>query len=362
MKWMMLITMVAYVAANVYINLRLLQPFNNLALWVKIIISVLFWVVALSLFLSFALRNSSIPEAVVAPMYIVGSSWMVFTLYMTLALLGVDLLRLFGLELKWGALYALGITLLTLLAGYLNYLNPKLIEIDIRSDKPISEELKIVALSDVHLGYGTGRGKLRRYIELINRQRADVVIIAGDLIDNSLKPVNRQCLDKLLSEIYAPRGVFMAVGNHEYISGIEECEEFIRRSNITPLRDSCVMLNGGFVIVGRDDRSNRHRKELSELLSECGDSLFSIVVDHQPYQLAKSNELGVDLQLSGHTHHGQVWPLSLLTNYLYEQSYGYRKWSHSHIFVSSGLSLWGPPFRIGTHSDLAIIRITPPCD
>jgi predicted MPP superfamily phosphohydrolase len=82
-----------------------------------------------------------------------------------------------------------------------------------------------------------------------------------------------------------------------------------------------------------------------------------IVVDHQPYNLHKSDSLKVDLHLSGHTHRGQVWPASLLTDKMYEQSYGYRKWNHSHIFVSSGLSLWGPPFRIGTNSDLAVINL-----
>jgi len=81
------------------------------------------------------------------------------------------------------------------------------------------------------------------------------------------------------------------------------------------------------------------------------------LLDHQPYGLNESDFLGIDLQVSGHTHHGQLWPLSWITDILFEQSHGYRKWSHSHIYVSSGLSLWGPPFRIGTSSDMAVIRI-----
>ena len=82
-----------------------------------------------------------------------------------------------------------------------------------------------------------------------------------------------------------------------------------------------------------------------------------VVLDHQPYDLAQTDALKVDLQISGHTHRGQVWPLSWLTDKMYEQSHGYRKWSYSHIWVSSGLSLWGPPFRIGTKSDLAVIDL-----
>jgi predicted MPP superfamily phosphohydrolase len=80
-------------------------------------------------------------------------------------------------------------------------------------------------------------------------------------------------------------------------------------------------------------------------------------LDHQPYHLQQTDSLGLELQLSGHTHHGQVWPMSLLTDRLYEQSHGHRRWSNSHIYVSSGLSLWGPPFRIGTRGELVIIRL-----
>jgi predicted MPP superfamily phosphohydrolase len=82
------------------------------------------------------------------------------------------------------------------------------------------------------------------------------------------------------------------------------------------------------------------------------------VLDHQPYHLAQADSLQVDLMICGHTHRGQVFPLNLMVDRMYEQSHGYRQWQHAHIWVSSGLSLWGPPFRIGTYSDLAVIEIS----
>ena len=82
-----------------------------------------------------------------------------------------------------------------------------------------------------------------------------------------------------------------------------------------------------------------------------------IVLDHQPYDLARTDSLGVDIQISGHTHRGQIWPINWLTDRIFEQSHGYLKWTYSHIYVSSGLSLWGPPFRIGTHSEMAVIEV-----
>jgi predicted MPP superfamily phosphohydrolase len=84
----------------------------------------------------------------------------------------------------------------------------------------------------------------------------------------------------------------------------------------------------------------------------------TFLLDHQPYHLSETEKAGIDIQFSGHTHHGQIWPITLLTDYLFEQSYGYRLWGKSHIYVSSGLSLWGPPFRIGTNSEFVLFNIT----
>ena len=225
-------------------------------------------------------------------------------------------------------------------------------------------------------------------------------------------------------------GIYMTPGNHEYISGIAECKELLAQTKVQLLQDSIVTIplnetsnrtsetssgtndtatqtcetssgtnaaNGKtyLQIIGRDDRSNRNRKTLEELLELAGknrdntfetsttsstsmqissdttpntahrttpacavkNTSYTIVLDHQPYNLAQTDSLGIDIQISGHTHRGQIWPLNLLTDKLYEQSYGYRKWSHSHIYVSSGLSLWGPPFRIGTRSEIGVVKV-----
>jgi predicted MPP superfamily phosphohydrolase len=215
----------------------------------------------------------------------------------------------------------------------------------------------LVAITDVHLGYGTGVDALKGFVDQINQQSPDVVLIVGDLIDNSLKPLFHDSFDKVLSMIKAPQGIYMVPGNHEYISGIDDVADYLRGTSIVLLRDSVVTLSNGIQIVGRDDRMNKKRKPLKELLVHTNEKHPIIVLDHQPYNLNITDSLKVDLQISGHTHHGQLFPFNLLTDYLYEQSHGYRKWKNSHIWVSSGLSLWGPPFRIGTKGDFAIIDI-----
>lgn len=350
--------MFAYLAGNIYIFIRALQTLSACSLTVKILFSLLFWVAALALFIAIGARDIALPAVVMKCMFSIGSVWLVFTLYMTLMLLAGDVARLFVPQFKYGFLCALALTSALLIYGHINYLNPKVITLDITLDKPITDgPIKIVAISDVHLGEGTGKRKMQRYAELINSQNPDLILIAGDLIDNSTTPLYREKMHEELSMLKAPMGIYMVAGNHEYISGIDRSAQFLTSTPITLLRDSMISLPNGVQIIGRDDRSNRRRHSLDDMVSKADSSRPIIVLDHQPYHLHKTDSLKVDLQISGHTHRGQVWPASLLTDNMYEQSHGYRKWSHTHIFVSSGLSLWGPPFRIGTNSDMAVISL-----
>lgn len=356
MKMMFLAIIVAYAGGNIYIFCRALQQMANIPIWGRVLFGVLFWVVVVSLFVAMGLRNSAIPAAISRTMFNIGSIWLLFTLYMVIALIITDLVHLAAPSFRggfWIALVAIGALLGY---GHWRYLHPRVVELDLTIERPIEGgEMKIVAVSDVHLGEGTGRTKLRRYIDMINAQQPDVVLIAGDLIDNSVVPVVRDSMGEELARIEAP--IYMVAGNHEYISGIERIEEFLRTTPVRMLRDSVMQLPNGVQLICRDDHSRRNRQSLGELLAKADTSRPMVVLDHQPYNLTEADSLGIDLQISGHTHRGQVWPLNWLTDRIYEQSYGYRRWSHAHIYVSSGLSLWGPPFRIGTQSELVVIRL-----
>ena len=347
-----------YLAGNGYLFIRTWQAMNSFPLWVKVVVSVLFWTVAFALFASVGLRDASVPDTILRWMFRLGSVWMVFLLYVVMLLVVFDMAGIFVPALKPSLLYALPLTLCILAYGYINYRNPKIEHLDINLEKEYDcSPLRIVAVSDVHLGYGTGVSSLKKYVELINSQNPDLILIAGDLIDNSVKPLLQEPFAEALSTLKAPMGIYMVPGNHEYISGIEASADFLKDTPVRLLRDSMVTLPGGMQIVGRDDRSNRSRKPLEELMEMADRNRPVIVLDHQPYELSKTDSLGVDLQISGHTHRGQIWPLTKITDLLFEQSHGYRKWSHSHIWVSCGLSLWGPPFRIGTDSDIAVIDL-----
>ena len=358
MRIFFLIFLLAYVCGNVYIFIRTLQMLSGFSLAMKILLSVIYWLVAFSLVIAMLTRHIDMPVILSKSMFHIGSVWLVFTLYMIFALLIADVTKIFVPSLNHGFYYALGATCCLLLYGYYNYRHPQVNKIDVSLDKPIEGNgINIVAVSDVHLGYGTGKAMLKEYVDMINAQHPDLILIGGDLIDNSLTPLYKENMAEELAQLKAPLGIYMVPGNHEYISGIDESVRFLKDTSIQLLRDSVVTLPNGVQIIGRDDRSNRSRHSLPTLLKQADRSKPIILLDHQPYNLAKTDSLGIDLQFSGHTHHGQIWPISWVTDRIYEQSHGYRKWSQSHIYVSSGLSLWGPPFRIGTNSDMAVFRL-----
>lgn len=358
MMWGGIALLALYTGGNIYLFVRLWQSIALLPVWLRVVIAALFWFAAAAMFLSFGLRNSDLAESAIRAIFWVGTTWLVFLLYMVLSTAAMDLAQLFIPTLDNGFWYALLATTIVLICGNINYRHPRVERVTIDSEKlPTGESYRIVAISDVHLGYGTSRADLSRYVDMINREQGDVVVISGDLIDNSIRPVAKEDMCREFERVEAPDGIYLAPGNHEYISNIDSVARYLQTTPVRLVRDSVVRLTSNITLVARDDRSNRHRLSLEELSSKAGDQELIVVLDHQPYDIATSDSLGIDLHISGHTHRGQVWPLSWLTDALYDQSHGYRRWNNTHAVVSSGLSLWGPPFRIGTRSDLYVIEI-----
>lgn len=359
MRIMFLSMIAAYLCGNAYIFIRALQTLSGFPLGGKVVFSICYWLATFALVISLFVRNVEMPGFLSQSLFSIGSTWLVFTLYMVLALLLTDIARIFlPIAKPYGFIIPLGFTICLLTYGYFNYKHPDINRLDIKLDKPLEgNPIKVVAISDIHLGNGTRKTQLKKYIETINAENPDLIVIGGDLIDNSLLPLYQQNMVEELNQLKAPMGIYMVPGNHEYISGIEESEKFLKGTPIRLLRDTVVTLPNGLQIIGRDDRSNRRRLSLADLIEKADTSKPTLLLDHQPYEVAKKDSIGIDIQFSGHTHHGQVWPLSQFVENMYEQSYGYQKWPHSHVYVSSGLSIWGPPFRIGTDSDMAVMTI-----
>jgi predicted MPP superfamily phosphohydrolase len=239
-------------------------------------------------------------------------------------------------------------------------LHKKHIEINISSEKLTTEKLKIVAISDLHLGYNIGNNELAKWIKIINNQNPDIILIAGDIIDNNVEILEKRNTSDILRQLHSKYGVYACFGNHDYFGGdLRRNEKFITDSDITLLADTTMQV-AGISITGRADRSDRRRKPLKELVATSDTSKFSILLDHQPYNLNQAVENGIDLQISGHTHRGQIFPINLLTDRMYELSHGYMQRHSTHFYVSSGIGIWGGKFRIGSQSEYIVINLNHP--
>jgi len=249
-----------------------------------------------------------------------------------------------------------------MICGYLKYQWKVRVELPVQIYKTLGDStsvkpLRIVAISDLHLGYGIGKKEFEGWVNTINAENPDIVLIAGDIIDNSVRPLNEGNFAESFHKIKAPMGVYACLGNHEFISGLKNSLDFYEKAGIHLLRDTAELVNNSFYVIGRDDRSNEWRKPLNVLVDSLDKSKPLILLDHQPYHLEEAEAYGIDLQISGHTHQGQVWPISAITNAIYEKDHGFVKKGNANIYISSGIGIWGGKFRIGTQSEYVVIDL-----
>ncbi|MGA9121207.1 MAG: metallophosphoesterase [Bacteroidota bacterium] len=307
----------------------------------------------------------------------VGSFWLAAMLYFFLACLLVDLLGLVGLLIPSAGIWlgqisgsssrdllvaAIVLVALLLAYGHLNAVRPRVVHLKLEIRKPIpGGKFSIAMASDLHLGTIVGPRRCEEIVKALNALDADVILLPGDLVDEDLGPVIRANLGETLRGLAAPNGVYAVTGNHEYIGGVEPAVRYLRDHGVKMLRDEFAVLPCGITIVGREDRSATmggvRRKELRQILEGVDRTRPVILLDHQPFRLQEAADAGIDLQLSGHTHHGQLWPLNFITRAVYEVSWGYLKKRDTHYYVSSGVGSWGPPARIGNRPEVIKIEV-----
>lgn len=232
-------------------------------------------------------------------------------------------------------------------------------EINIAKKVSGSKILHAVLVSDLHLGTIVDRDRLVDMVELINQQNPDLVILAGDVIDGDIRPFIEQHMDEVLLRLKPRLGTYMVLGNHD-IRGGEEVTR-LQAVGITILRDQYILVDNRFFLVGRDYRgrqpSSGERTELKEVITGINHDLPIILIDHIPSNLEEAEACGVDLQLSGHTHQGQMFPNNFITANMYEVDWGYLQKESLQVVVSTGIGTWGPPIRIGNTPELVDLWI-----
>jgi len=248
--------------------------------------------------------------------------------------------------------------------GYWNARRIRFRTVDFDIDKPggMYQTLKIAVASDIHLGISVGPKRLERIVSMINGLGADLVLLPGDVVDEDVSKEEEERMTAILRTLQAPLGVYGVTGNHEYYAGLEESLSHLRRGNVRVLEDEAVRVEDSFYLIGRKDRtqyrSREPRKSLEEILAGVDKRLPLILMDHQPVNLAEAEVQGVDLQVSGHTHNGQIFPLNLINKLVYELNWGAKRRGKTWYCVTSGAGTWGPAVRVGSVPEIVLLRLT----
>lgn len=379
-----------YIMINVYLLIRIQKwlgacspSFRKKGM--RMVTSLVYVFLATSILIGFLLPAGPIRRI----MKLIGNYWLGVLLYLLLVVLVADLICFFHFlitkqRLKSRTKVAGGICVAVILAlstwgtGNARIIHVTPYEITVNKDGGRLKDLNIVLVADLHLGYNIGTVHMKQMVDRINEQNADVVVIAGDIFDNEYEALDDPSeLTAILRSIRSKYGVYACYGNHDVDEQIlagftfggnkrkessPQMDAFLEKAGIHLLQEEAVLVDDSFYLYGRPDAQRPghgidRRKTAAELTKELDMEKPVIVIDHQPRELQELADAGVDIDLCGHTHDGQMFPANLVTAAIWENSYGYLRKDSMHNIVTSGVGLFGPNMRVGTIAEICAIRV-----
>lgn len=377
MSLFFIIFFTVYTSLNFYIFIRGWQTIGNYPL-VRIIYLILFILIAYG-YVFAKIFYKILPPLLYDIWLGFGAIWFAFLVYFVLSLFLIDIIKLIDSKFqllpeflrsgnidvkRYTALAVIALVSLIVFLGNLNKRNIDIRKLEITLPKGQSKlsELNVVMASDIHLSPIDGERLLTRIIDKMNSLNPDIILLAGDIVDDKAEILEARGIGKSFHKLKSKYGVYSINGNHEFINGVESSVMYAEHLGIKTIRDEYILIDSSFYIVGREDKAmpqftGKHRKSLKEIISNLDPDYPKILLDHTPFNLNEAEENKMDLQLSGHTHHGQIWPANLITNMIYEISWGYKKKGNTHYYVTSGAGTWGPPVRTGSRSEIVNIKI-----
>jgi len=364
-----------YIGANFYIArclyLGIILNLPNPDVWIFSGIYVFF---ALSLLVRFL----PVPYGIKRFIDKIGTHWIGIFVYSLLLFIIAEIVILLGRAIQiipsptptgirfWSALTVVFITTALMLYGKYNASKIRHATYNIQLKKPsLSGELKIAMIADLHLGYSIAEKRLPKIVQDINEIKPDIVCIAGDTFTDDIKLIrNSDRVIELFKSIKATYGVYACLGNHDAGRSFNGMLRFFDQCSIKLLQDEYKIIDDRFVLIGRIDASpiggydGLKRVGIAEITAEIDPGLPVIVMDHNPAHIIEYDNK-IDLVLSGHTHKGQFFPVTLITKSIYISDYGhYQKDAESpHNIITSGVSTWGVPIRIGSNNEIVSITI-----
>lgn len=385
-----------YFLINGYLLYRIIKWLENFHDTLKkkrfrIMIVIVYVFFAMSMLIAFLLPSGK-PRRIIK---LISNYWLGVFMYMVAAIVAADLLRIIYLNIRKpehrklctkkvfalvGSICA-AIVLTTSLWGVANARTIHTTKYQVSIPKKVKnkKELKIVLAADLHLGYNIGCLHMKQMVRKINKQHPDLVVIAGDIFDNEYKALDHpKKLASILKGIKSKYGVYAVYGNHDieekilagFTFGGEKkkasdprMDLFLQEAGIHLLMDEAVLIDDSFYLYGRPDyerpgRGINKRKTPNKITKSLDMSKPVIVIDHEPRELEELAKAGVDMDLCGHTHDGQMFPGNIITSCLWENSCGYLKKGNMHNIVTSGVGLFGPNMRVGTIAEICSIKVT----
>lgn len=366
-----------YTALNSYVFIRGWQVIGNYPV-LKIIYLLLFIIVAYG-YVFAKILYKVLPPLVYDIWLGAGAIWFALLVYFILTLLLIDIIRFIDSKfvflpeffrsgnvnvMRYVAIVVIFIVTVIVFFGNLNKRNIDIrtLELTLPKGQGKLNELNIVMASDIHLSPIDGERLLKRIIDKMNSLNPDIILLAGDIVDDKAEILEAREIGKSFRLLKPKYGVYSINGNHEFINGVESSVRYGESLGIKFIRDSFILIDSSFYLIGREDNAmpqftGKQRKTLEEIVKNISDQYPKILLDHTPFKLEQAVNNNIDLQLSGHTHHGQIWPANIITNLIYEISWGYKKKGNTHFYVSSGAGTWGPPVRTGSRSEIVNIKI-----
>ena len=259
--------------------------------------------------------------------------------------LRITALPLFSLWFVWGVW-----------AAY----TPRTVYYAANTQKTLTEPLKIALIADLHLGDLVGNRSLQRLNQILQAENPDIVLLAGDIIDDLPDVYRQKNMEKEFAQIAAKYPVYAVLGNHDNYRGVQaEIENDMANAGVILLRDESVLFEDKIWLTGRRDKQEKQRLKPHKLINETmrQSNKPLIVIDHHPDQAPNNAAAGFDIQLSGHTHAGQSFPANFVIHLFQPFVYGKYDIDNMQLFVTSGYGLWGVPLRIGTRAEVMIIEL-----
>jgi len=358
----------AYIIPNIYVFLRLWHFINR----EYKIHYILIYILLVSIYPVSNIFSDGVTGFPAGNLKMIANYILPFYLYLFLSVLLYDVLLILNLivkiipadKMKSTRYRAISLSVIVffsiavVIAGIINFNTIQTSEyrIEIPGKSSKLNHLKVAFAADFHLKEETNVHFVERFVKKIAIINPDVLLLGGDIVEGDREDENMIVFEKLIREINTRYGVFTVLGNHEYYAG-ENNGSFFDKADIKVLCDTILVIDSSFNLGGRYDSHFRTRKTIDVLMRSVTDSLPVILIDHRPTEIDQVSRTAADVQLSGHTHNGQMFPINLITRREYELSWGYKKVSNTHFFVTSGIRLWGPPVRTTGKSEIMVIDI-----